>query len=130
MTIDFGRDTSCTDDLHPGRMVSGVELVQEAVYRRLIAPRGALVSDPSYGYDVRALLGVGSTDAGMARVPIVVRGEVLKDPRIRTCTVRAQRTQVGSSSYALTLDVQCTTDVGPFVLTLRIDDVSVERLRP
>lgn len=128
--IDYGADTSCTDELHAGRVVAGVELVAEAIYRRLITPRGRLIDDPSYGLDVRALLGQALTDRGLSAIPGIIRGEVKKDPRVDICTVRATRTTEGLASVSLRLEINFTTALGPFALVLLVSDLTVERLRP
>lgn len=126
MTTDYGRDTSCTDDLRPGRIATGATLVAEACYRRLTTPRGRLIDDPHYGLDVRALLQRGMTPAVIASIPGQVRAELLKDPRVRSMSVRVSR----PSDTELVIDLDGATAAGPFRLVLSVGALTVELLRP
>lgn len=129
-TVDFGADTSCTDELRPGRVVAGVDLVSDAIYRRLTTPRGRLIDDPDYGLDVRAFLGSALTPRELAGIPGTIRGEIKKDPRVDVCAVRVTRETAGLGTEMLRIEITCTTAIGPFTSVLLVGEQSVERLRP
>lgn len=127
MTVDFGRDLWCLDDLDPGRTVTGALLVAQAAYRRITTPRGAVIDAPNYGFDVRALLGKGLTPAQLAAIPGQVRGEILKDERVDSCSITA--TYTGGPNGTLTLSIDGETAAGPFNLVLAVTEVNVEILQ-
>lgn len=62
---DYGTDLSCVVDLDAGLAeVTGNTLLAQALARRLITPRGGLLDDPNYGYDLTQFLNadIGPTD--------------------------------------------------------------------
>lgn len=127
---DFGKDTSCTDALRPGVIVSGARLVGEAAYRRLTTPRGMLRGgdeEASYGFDVFELIGAVSSKSAIAAIPGRVRNELLKDERILNVEVTPTVRTDGPVTSIL-LEVRATTDDGPFTLTLTVDETSTELL--
>jgi hypothetical protein len=130
MATDFGTDTSCTDSLRTGRLSSGVQLVAEAAYRRLITPHGMLQGgedEADYGLDLQDLIGSSTTKSQQAAVPGQIQAELLKDQRIESVTVDMQIFTNGpSTSYQIAIEAQ--TGVGPFSLVLAVSDVSVELL--
>ncbi len=97
--IGYGTDMSCTDRLDTARMVSGVELVAQAIYRRLSTPRGSLTfSDAhlTYGFDVTDFVGTVGYAVAEQALPALIEGEILQDDRVDevTCTVRLIRVGV------------------------------------
>lgn len=126
----FGRDTYCHDSLQTGRMVTGVALVAQNAYHRLITPPGTLAGgdeEDTYGFDLHGKLGSVSTPAERASLPGRIRAELLKDERIVDVTVDvAVADDAGVVSYTITVDVQ--TGEGPFALQLSVDDVTVTLL--
>lgn len=118
MAVDFGSDLDLAEDMAAtGRRVSGNTLVGQAIFRRLTTPRGMLIDDRDYGFDVRSLLSRAQTATQLAAIPGLVRSEVLKDERVATCSVAiTERTM-----FALTLFVAVETSEGPFDLTITVD---------
>lgn len=130
MAVDFGKDVSCTTTLKPGRFATGVRLVAEAAYRRLITPRGMLSGgeeEADYGIDLAGLIGTTSAKSDAVSLPGRIRNELLKDERIERVTVDIAVTVNGpATSFAITVD--CVTTAGPFTLRLNADDVTVALL--
>lgn len=126
----LGKDVSCTDSLRTGRYASGARVVAEAIYRRLITPRGMLrggEEEANYGLDLAGLIGSATSAASEAAVPGQVRAEILKDERIESAEVTLLKTEQGPATiYQLT--VEATTSEGPFTLTLAASAVTVELL--
>lgn len=128
MATNFGKDTSCATSLRTGRFSTGTRLVGEAVYRRLTTPRGMLrggEDEANYGLDLTELIGSSETEADAAALPGKVQQEVLKDERVNAAEVSVVRTVDGpASEYNIT--ILCLTDIGPFDLTIGVDEVSAE----
>ncbi len=126
MTADLGTDLSCVSDLDAtGAVVSGRRLLAEACARRLSTPRGALIDDPNYGYDltdfVNADLGIGDLDA----IQSGISSECLKDERVLACAALVTLDVDG----VMTVTVQLTDGDGPFTLVLAVSDVTVDLLK-
>lgn len=127
---DSGRDLACVDDLDPTlRETTGVETFQHALARRLSTPRGWLLDDPGYGFDVRDELGAEVTRSDVPRLGAAVRGEVLKDDRVLTASVR---TVVSGPPSAQRLQIMVTGEAaeGPYDFTLDVTKVSVALINP
>lgn len=125
MTIDYGSDTSCTDELRPGRVVRGPELVAEACYRRISTRRGEIIDDPDYGIDLSDLVQKGLTPGMLAMVPTVVKAQLAKDPRVSAVSVRARVVGAG-----LVVEIEGECGAGPFALAVTADKLTVEMMRP
>ncbi len=140
--MSYGTDVSCLDSLATGRLVTGPRLVVEALYRRLITPRGMLgggLEESTYGFDVGGYVGSLTSNAGIspgtgpvltAALPAMVRNECLKDDRVSTVDVEASIVDRGDGTYTLRIDVTGTlVDSGEdFQLTVGVDDVSTQFL--
>jgi len=125
--IDFGVDLICATDLDPGFRELAADdprLVAEACLRRLQTPRGGLIDDPDYGYDVREILRTPMTRDQLAAVPARIRAELAKDDRILSLDVDVQQL----STEAVRLVIHAETDVGPFDLTgpITADEIRLE----
>lgn len=119
---DYGLDLDCFDDLTDDMAeVSGVQVVVQATYRRLITPRGSIWNGPeglNYGDDLREMLGSPITPDTLATLPAKVRAAVLQDDRIESCKV----TVVESSLLSVTMSISCTLSAGPtFELVMSVD---------
>ena len=128
--VDFGKDVSCLRVLRTGRLVTGVQLVAEACYRRLTTPRGMLrggEDEANYGEDLSQL--VGSTDAktAAATLPAKISAELSKDQRVLSVAVDVLTIVDGAeTSFEITINVG--TAGGPFELQIAVSAVSVELL--
>ncbi len=127
---DFGKDTSCTTELRPGRYATGPRLVAEACYRRLTTPRGMLRGgdeEAHYGLDLTDLIGSSTTKLDAAAMGARVKAELLKDERLINVKVDVIRVVEGpATSYDITIIGE--TDAGPFDLQVGVSEVSTELL--
>lgn len=124
MTTDFGTDLSWTTDVDPlHRMATGTLLVSQAIFRRLNTPRGALLDDPEYGYDLVGQLSVGQTQKQIGRVQSEVRAECLKDERVDSVDVVFTQVNNGNGpSSVWNVAISGTTAAGPFKLVVGVAD--------
>lgn len=114
----FGTCWSCISDLTmPATMVSGNRAVAEAIIRRLTTPRGRLINDPNYGYDVTNLINDGTTPTQLAQAQKLASFEAKKDPRVIQCQVRIQLT---GGVLIVTATPQLAT--GPFTLVFSLSN--------
>jgi hypothetical protein len=130
LAINYGYDTSCTDSLRTGRFASGVRLVAEAIYRRLITPRGALRGgddEANYGFDLIGKLGHTVSASEIAALPGQVEAEILKDERIESADISVNSVTTGPS-VAWTITVSAVTGLGPFQLVLGVNGVTAQLL--
>lgn len=126
-TVDFGVDLDWADDLNPtGRLVSGIELLGQALFHRLRTPRGACLDAPDDGLDLSEYLSRGMTPAELAAVPGEIRSEILKDERFLDADVTF--TQTTPDTFRVRILV--TPSAGPeFELVLGVADAAVKLLK-
>lgn len=74
--------------LVPGRTVTGLAVVEQAQAIRLLTRRGSCPGARGDGIDLRDYLHAEMTAAELARIPGVVRAELLKDDRVRSVEPR------------------------------------------
>lgn len=129
VAIDYGWDLSCTDDLTEEMLeVGGNTVLIEALYRRLITPRGRLLDDPNYGFDLRQYLNadIDISARTLGEIASGIEQEFAKDQRVRRSTV-----SVTYDARARVLMV--VADVvglnGTFSLVLAATDVNVTLLK-
>lgn len=88
--VYYGKDLSCvTDFAVDGRTVdpaSGLGVAQ-AVVRRLITPRGALLDDQRYGYDLRGALAQPTALTSPNTIELAAQLEIGEDERVAASTV-------------------------------------------
>lgn len=117
--IDYGRDLSCTFDLDIAMAeVTGLTALAQALLRRLMTPRGTLIGDPDYGYDLLGEIDDDLDPQDIAAVATNVDAEFLKDQR-----VTGSITTATFANGALVTVSSVTTATGPFSLTLGIGQV-------
>lgn len=131
MATGFGTDSHCYDAIRTGRLVSGLELLAQAIYRRLTTPRGTLDDGDEglvYGLDLFDFVGTLGTDEAVAAIPDVIAAEVLKDDRIERVEVSAsvERSSDGLVTVIVDIDAFPADQSQPFTLTLAVSDVTVE----
>lgn len=127
----YGRDTSCTDRLYPGRVVSGGVLLGEALYRRFRSEREQLQDDADYGLSMDTWLGAAAQPDLIASIPGQLQAEAAKDKRIDEITVTMIKERIGDSpGIGLTIVIEGTGVEGEtFEFAVHINDVTVELLR-
>ena len=123
-------DTSCTDSLHPGRYATALVAYGEALYRRLITPRGTLrggEDEANYGIDLPGLIGTIGSATAAAALPGMIRSELAKDERTLDVDVTVQRT-VNGPAVTYTIAIRAVSDLGVVTLRLAVSDGSAQLL--
>ncbi len=123
---DLGTDIATPDalDLDPMfRTVSGARGLAEALLRRLTTPRGTLLDDASYGYDLRSRLNDSLTPYELVQIGVAARAEIERDERVESATATATLT-----GGRLRVVAQVLTAAGPFRLVLAVGSVTSEVL--
>ncbi len=122
---DFGSCWSCITDLvMPSTMASGFQVVAEAILRRWQTPRGGLIDDPNYGFDLSDYIGDDLDTRGLARIGQAAAAEAQKDERVLNAAVT-----VSLIGDALTVAGLISTAKGPFRLVVSVDQVNTTLLQ-
>jgi phage baseplate assembly protein W len=125
---DFGQDFDFFDDLNPQMtLVGGLQNLGQAIKHRLETGRGTLFYAPNYGLDTRAWLEETIDPAFLSTAAVQIQNEVLKDERVNAATVNAT---FDLASDILTIQINVTTDNGPFVFILAVTSLTVTLLNP
>jgi len=123
---DLGTDLSCVSDCTPDfAEATGRLCLAQAVARRLLTPRGGLVDDPNYGFDLTGYVNDDVSTADLARIQANTEAECLKDERVEAADVTLSVSTAGLMIGKIIL----TDSVGPFTLVLSIDEVTVSILK-
>lgn len=123
---NYGTDWSCTTDLDRlGRVVSGEELMAEALVRRAITRQGSLVGAPLYGLGLLDLLNEETSPNELQIIAARMAAEFKKDERVLDCTVTAR---MAADLETFEFEVTATSAEGPFQFTLTSDAVTVALL--
>lgn len=129
--LGLGTDTSCTDSLKTGRVSSGVRLVAESYYRRLITPRGTLIGgeeEADFGLDLADLCGSVQTKSDVASLEGKIIAELSKDERTETVSADVVRSIDSAGLVSFVITIRATTSAGPFTLVLGVSSATVELL--
>lgn len=121
----YGRDMSCATDLDPGTDVEGMTVLAQAILRRLDTPRGGLVDDPDYGYDLKQALNKGSTAAEINALGMRIRNEITKDDRVSLVTVTVTPRDQRGSALSVRIRVTPKNATEPFSMTLAVTSAAV-----
>ncbi len=126
----YGTDIFCYDRLITGRLVSGVEVVAQALFRRLTTPRGTLrggEDESIYGLDLLDFIGRVSEEQALDTLPSLIEAECLKDDRLAECTVTLTRTTATDGTVALVISINAVTapQGDSFDLTLAVANATV-----
>lgn len=132
--MTYGVDSYCYDRLVTGRLVSGPELVAQAIFRRLTTPRGTLrggEDEAVYGLDVQDFIGTVGTDDAIAALPDAIATEVKKDDRVDLVDVEVTADRGTDGLVALLIDVTYSLhdSTDSFTLSVRASDLDVSLLR-
>lgn len=125
---DFGVALDVVTDLPlRWRFASGNRNLANRLARRLTTPRGYLIDDANYGYDVKQWLGAKMTPADVAQAQDEIRRECEKDEEVVgvSVTVTFART-----TGVLTIAIVVTPPDGsePFRFVLSVSSLTVEVL--
>lgn len=122
--INYGHDLFCVTDLDPGMIeVDGRVCLAQAIARRLMTPRGTLIDDANYGYDLTAFLNDDVDASTINRMQGQIVAECMKDERVVGATATVVYT-----AQQLIVTISLTDGVGPFPLVLAVSAVTVQIL--
>ena len=125
----YGRDTSATDQVRYGVIVSGAQLVAESIFRFLRTPRGSLLDDPEWGYSLADHLGTDFSQADADGLPGTLESELGRDDRIDAVTVTAILSATGGATKKLVLTISATLSNGSsFSMVVAYQDLSLSLL--
>lgn len=130
MATGYGADVSLTSQLVAGRVVTGRQVVAEALYRRLITPRGSLPDDLAYGFDVSAFVGAVGYSRALPVIGGMVVNELSKDDRVINvrCEVFAEQLAAGLQSLTLSVTATLAESDEDFSLTVAVTDATASLL--
>ena len=123
---DYGTDISCLNDIaSDGRTVTGTQIVAEAIYRRLTTPRGRLIKDPNYGFNLADYVNADMSARDIAGMMAGIQAECKKDERVSS--VKAVATLLAG---VLTITIESTMNKETLILVIGVSSTSVELLTP
>lgn len=123
---DLGVDISCVDDLSPNMLeVTGRLLLAQAIARRYMTPRGRLIDDPNYGFDLTQYVNDDLSQADIARIQAGAQAEAEKDERVESANVTINLSTAG----IMIVTVVLVDSQGPFTLVLSVNSVSIQVLK-
>lgn len=94
--------------------------VAQAILRRLNTPRGQLLACPTYGYDIRSLVGAAvPADVAEARIT----EQCLAEERVFNADVKVAR-----NANRLSISIVLELADGPFAFTLSVDTMTVSAM--
>lgn len=122
----YGRDVFCLNVRRTGRYATGVQLIAQNVYHRLITQPRELQDTPQWGLGLEDLIGELETNARGLEQRIV--NEIGDDDRILEVDATVTRI-VDGPAVRYEISVECVTALGSFELVVGVDDVTVGLLR-
>lgn len=126
MTTDFGRDLWCRRYLVTTREATGIDVLKNALFRRLSTPRGRLSYHRDYGLDMTGLIGSEITHGTLPRLEADVVDQVEADPRVIEGTVSAKASEVrGATGSTITVEVRGDSAAGPFDFVVPVGGVTL-----
>ena len=118
----YGRDVACVLDADPiFSSVTGIEVVRQAAYHRLMCDDVLGPGGDGWGYDCRRLLGMKSSR--LVAMGPVLSSVLQRDERILTADVRIESVQT-NGLQDVRITVTCTTDAGPFSFVMSVADLT------
>jgi len=128
MTVGYGRETWCYGSYQPGRFASGWQVLAQALYRRLITPRGTLrgEDESTYGLELAGYIGSVGLETATALLPVLIQAEFLKDDRVES--VSASVSSAADDTIELEIEVVPVDELEDFTLTLAVSDVETRLL--
>lgn len=126
--LRYGTDLSCTLDLDPSLAevdpTSPIAIV-EAIVRRFVTPRGALIDDENYGLDIRTLLNRGITQTDLRALSGALTGEARKDDRVAVADVKLTVNLVSKEANIQVFVTPEDSALRDFSFTLAVDSGEV-----
>ena len=107
---------SVLDDMNPhGTLVTGINTVGEAAYRRLATAPGHLYYNEEYGGGISVLVGNNYSDI---QIKQMVSQELLEDERIESVSTSITRTVNDDGSDDVQIDCTIESPEGDFTLSV------------
>jgi phage baseplate assembly protein W len=107
-------------------LVSGRDLLIQSILHRYQTPRGSLVDDPNYGFDVQAWLNESLTNTRLYALQSGLAAEALKDERVLSA---AASVTYDGSTKSITYALAITPSASPaFTLTIAVTSLTLELL--
>ncbi len=135
MSAGFGVEMYCLDRMRTGKYVRGRAALAQAIYRRLITPRGTLQGgdeEQIYGLDLAGFIGRTALPVVIATLPGVIAAELSpeKDDRISSVAVdvTVDAPSNGLVTFTIVIRVVSADEEDEFSLTLAASATSVELL--
>jgi phage baseplate assembly protein W len=126
VATDYGTELSLLKDIaSDSRTVSGFRVVGEAIFRRLTTPRGRLIADPNYGFDLTQYVNADMSPRDIAGLRSGIAAECVKDERVNAVTVDATLERNGLLTVSIVLDLGTQT----FTLVIAASSVTVDLVR-
>lgn len=126
--LGYGTDLDCAadcrDDFSEIDPQSPRAIVQ-ALIRRWTTPRGALVDDPDYGFDIRAYYNRGVTLSELRALTMQMASEARKDDRVSDIRVSANASLQTSELYITARITPADPDTATFTLTFAVTSADV-----
>ena len=123
----YGHDLSCTTDIDPmGIEVDGLTTLAQALFRRVITPRGTLLDDPNYGIDLTGYVNDDLSPSDVARIGASVDAEFLKDERVLRSSTTI--TLLGNGTVITVASAVTPNSGATFQLVLSITQVTAQIL--
>jgi len=129
---DFGRDVLCLDSLLTGRYATGLRVLGQRCYHRLITPRGMLrggADEGNFGLDLASKCGAASSASLRAALPSQIENELRKDPQVLSATAAIVWTEPNPGQVEAEITVTVESAEGPFDLVLAVSSVSARLLK-
>lgn len=122
----LGVDIACFPDLDPElRLIRGRAVLAQDLLHRFETPAGGLWYEPSYGYDLRALLLRAIDDADVRKIEATIAAQARLDERVFDIDVTVVFNRA-MQTMKVTMGIE--TAAGPFELVLDVDAVSASIL--
>jgi hypothetical protein len=129
---DFGKDLRVTflssgaGDLTPGMLEqTGRGVLAQRLLCRQTTGRGTVIDCPNDCFDIRDWLSAGFTQNQISQLRGTIINELKQDVGVLLVEVQAT---YDAAAKALTVVEKVTSSDGPFTLTLKITDLTVEAL--
>ena len=124
--VDFGADVSGIFSMGTRvSFASGLRNYGMAICRRLITPRGSLIYDLDYGFDLRAYINAPMTPSLQLAAQAGTEREAEKDPRTQQCSATISWSP---NTGVMPVSLELITAAGPFTLVAVVSAVTVQLL--
>jgi hypothetical protein len=128
---DYGRDLAGTLSLSTTRTVFGMELLVNALIRRVTTKRGVLFFHRNYGISILDLLGQGTAPNDLRRYATDIVGEIENDPRVFRGSVQARvrESKAPDQTSIISVEISGEAALGPFEFVITVDKVTLSILK-